>query len=61
MKLIKTLTTKKSSKGLFDDSFANIKEWSDKDNVNNEFSSVIGKAGFHSDSFVKDNKDYTCW
>jgi len=62
MKLIKALITKKPNKDLFDNPFINFKEWnSAEDNVYDDLSSSIGEIGYHSDSFVKDDEDYTRW
>jgi len=62
MKRIKTPIVKISSKDLFDNPFINFKESSSvKDHAYDNLSSLMGKVGYHSDSYVKDDEDYSKW
>ena len=60
MKSTKSLAVKTPNKDLFDNPFIDFKEW-DKDYAYDNLSFSIDKTDYHSDSFVKDDKDYSKW
>ena len=62
MKPTKASTVKIPNKDLFDNPFINFKEWgNDKNYAYDDLDTSVGKAGYHSESFVPDNEDYSKW